>query len=216
MIKNFRISFKNDPEIRIHMQGDFPEESKLKRLSYFMSLSEFENFAAGGYSGSDCNMRMETLGHRVSCYYMDLYQSQAFGTMEVPFVHLDFPVFARKILLKYLKKVTGTGVIELSQKRLDKWVKNYGERTGKVEIMIADPKVKEKLEQNLSDTQFVQNFERLKTIALNSTHTFFQTAVLRLYNDSCGFGWEAMTPKHKTILWGGLIKHSDNTWGVHT
>lgn len=116
--------------------------------------------------------------------------------------------------------------IKLSQTRRDNWDRLYGCGKGNVEV-IADEKTLDSIHNDTTESyegerNFADMFGRLRTIALNNTNAFFQTAKLRIYKEYGGksYGWAAYRPNGNCTLNGGLVDYSreegKHDWSIHT
>ncbi len=159
------------------------------------------------------------------------------GKATVNFCILQFPYFAQKVLLKYVDKLVHQLltlpeeqrreglILTLDQTRRERWCRLYGQGKGQLQERL-EPVVEEHLARCLQEEQDVGGkslefaLESLRAMARNSTHTFFETAVLQLWRDYDGFYFEAYRPNSTRIMNGGVIKHKNNdgsfTWSVHT
>lgn len=127
--------------------------------------------------------------------------------------------------------------LTLSKEQLERLIRLHGQGRGKVKFRFpawdegrTRRHVKECLK--ICDKSFRQNPEReehrrlrerlkrLRNIAINSTHSTSDTAVINLSKDSDGFYWVAQSPHGYRIMNGGVINHSRDPlnpdWSTHT
>lgn len=197
--------------------------SKLGYISFYMTMEEFYNFTKNYFcSFNDLGHNLRTAGDFCTFYDLD-FPSSDNGVMQVPYVNVNIPMFARKVLMKWAQKQWNSlethmerPQLNIDQKRLERWTRLHGRGTGSVVVEMYNDTTetffKEKVEEpgsNLKDM-----VERLQTIARNSTRAFYQTAKVRLSKDWDGFYF--VVPGMN----GGIVNHaredSKADWSIHT
>lgn len=204
-------------------------------------------FATGKINDfADGYHRLSAMGDTVIFYDFDIGQVRAdTGKMEVPFFRANFPVQARKALLRYANKVWR--VIEemhkvdkyfmydriempIEPKTVDRWLRLYGQGKGTVKVQSSDDCLK-RLQKDINESKdskernFNSSWQHVLNIAKNTTYTVFQEAIVYLGTDGDGYYWSAETPVNKNthkryrIMNGGILPHKYNgeiDWSIHT
>jgi len=221
----FEVYSENEKEKKIHMCADLPKDSDLYSISFFFTKEEFKKFASGSWSTFiDITYHCQSIGDMALFFSINVPR-ETYGTMNVPFYSLQFPVFARRIILRAAEKIwaknsTDREKIVVDDERSARWVKQYGDGKGEVEVDIVSPETSQ-LYNEIKDKggEFNDRMERLQTIAKNGTIAFFQTGKVRLMKDWDGFTFDIISPKGKSTMFGGLVNHGRDgkfDWSIHT
>lgn len=205
----------------------------LRYISFYFTRQEFTDIVMGRSSSAcDIGHNLRAFGDMWTFFDLD-FPSKAEGVMQVPYVNLMVPKQAQLIMLKAAKRVWA-GLkknppenrydaprvsITLSQSWRDRMMRLYGVGKGKVQLDLRG--VSElQLEKECQTESFKHAFERVKTIAQNSTRAYFQTATLYISKDREDYYWIARNPKGFTIMNGGIVNHSKDgdapDWSCHT
>lgn len=222
VLSNIEFEILSD-EKRIRFNADLPSDSALRRVSFTFFEDEFGSFANDpNCKFNDIFNQLQVSGDRITLFRMELPTYSGYGTVEVPFVNVYFPLFARRIILGYAVRCWREKKdvrLKVSDARWNRWEKNYSQGSGTVIVDINDRAVP-LYEKNLVHQNFKENVDRLRNIAGSSTRAFFHNARVNIYLDSPnGFYWEAFTPRGKRIMNGGLINHGSDVnpdWSIHT
>lgn len=211
---------------RIAMHAKLPKDSELYSIYFIFSEEEFNRFVRGSWETFvDGFHNCKSVGDLAMFYDINLPKRNAYGIMNVPYYSLQFPTFARKITLRAANKIWAKNSIEretinVSQERAARWVKQYGQGKGEVELELSNERVVEDYKKAYTaGGNFQENIDRLKQIAQNGTNAFFQKGKVRLMYDSAGFLFDIVSPKGKATMFGGLINHGRDgnvDWSIHT
>lgn len=208
------------------IEADVPN-SKIHRISFYMGADEFRAFCKGtaeSFNDIQHNMR-SYFGDHCTFYDMEFLTSEH-GVMQVPYVNVSIPRFVRKALLRWAERRwkeethMERPVIKISQERAERWIRLYGQGTGKIEIKM-DETTKNFLNEKLvePDAESLQNMIcRIESIARNNTNTFFETGIVRLWKDWDGFNF-AVEKNKRRFLYGGIVNHGRDgkpDWSIHT
>jgi hypothetical protein len=205
---------------RIWIQAETGLKERFRFISFIMSLESFEKFSKNSWSyhEEDCYYHLASSGDRVTFYNLELPVHQRAGELNVPFISVNFPMFARRIILRAAKRIVKTGkndTIQVHPLKLARWEKLYSRQSGMVMTLSSTDTFARVQKLERSGSNFLEKLEYLKKIAKNSTSTFWETAKLHLSTDSDGFFWVARNPRGQEILHGGLYER-DGEWHVAT
>jgi len=228
VLKSFRFEIWSDGSHDMcAIRAEMPESAGLTYLWFVMSREEFLGLTSGRMTAAvDCSHHVHALGDTWRFYDLDFPSADA-GSFQVKYYNLTFPRFLQRMLVKVARKVwaykratenSDKQLLEISPARMAKYVRLYGTGSGQVKLD-ATPETLAQVEKFSEDPKFVERLEYLKRIARNSTQTFWQTATLYLSadrHDDSGLYWTAVRPEGRSIMNGGLVKHRDGEWGVHT
>lgn len=208
--------------------------SKLRYISFYMSQKEFESFVTGTCSLVDGAHNLRSFGDNVMFYDLN-FPTDSHGEMTVPYVSVNFPIFCRKILLRWAQKQWGAveshrdrPEINVSTKTLVRWSKNYGTCSGQVRLVVKDSAKEQfvtvKNNSYKHEGNFHDNLRKLVTIGKGYTSRFYETVDVVLSKDWDGFNFhfEKYNPRglsRPVGLYGGLVNHSRDSkpdWSLHT
>ncbi len=227
-LKNFKFSAWNDGDRQAcYIEADVPS-AKLGRIYFYMSRKEFEEFVSGHCSLEDIHHYLRSFGDLATFFDMDV-PNKSYGEMTIPYVNVNFPLFVRRILLKWAEKQWNSAVkchmnrpaISISNKKLENWSRLYGVGTGNFGINIFNERAQELFDGSQSGN-FNDKLEYLTTIAKNHTNAFFQKVNVNLYRDgnSFNFDFKKLSFKQDRFVGfhGGLINHGKDEpdWNIHT
>lgn len=227
-LTKFEFSAWRDGDRRAcYIRAEFPE-SKLKMIYFYMDKEEFLQFCRGSCSITDISHNLNSFGNMVRFYDLD-FPNSSHGTQAVNFVNLNWPIFSRQILLHWAEEQWKSEeshmqrpTIKVSNEKLARWEKNYGNCTGQINLVVCEDS-KEFFNKCNESIQFQTNVERLITIGKGYTQKFFETVNLYLYKDYDGFyfnfGKVKFNGKIQPVgLNGGLINHGKEKpdWSIHT
>lgn len=197
----------------------------LSYISFYMADAEFASIC--NYNNamvSDIGHKLESYGDLLRFYDME-WPAEKSGQMTVRFYSADFPVFARKMLLKIARRVWKYGpqdetrtVLDIDSKRFARWNKLYSVGSGKVELVMDDV-TKNYFEERLSEpgNDLRKQVDTLLSIGKNGTYRFWHTGKVRLSKDSDDFYFRIISPNGGPILNGGIVFHrSSKNWSIHT
>ena len=220
------------------------ESPGLRWLWFVFTADEFRELVGGrGSTASDGYHKLSTVGESWTFYDLEM-PSKSSGIMSVPYLRVNFPRTFMRAVLRLVRKTWKSqraalknGIdsrdiprvyLEVSAKHREKSARLYGNGLGNVNVEYDDPTTAEWLsrcEKEGGET-FNRMWERVKTIARNTTYGFHQTATVRISKDGRswddGFRWVAISPRGSRVMDGGLINHGGrenqpaHAWSIHT
>lgn len=225
---DFEFSAWRDGERRACMIYAKMPNSKLGRISFYMSQDEFEQFCTGSCSINDIGHNLRSMGDMATFYDLN-FETSLHGVMNVPYINLHFPIFVRKILRMWAQKQWNSTethqqrpVIKVSNDKLERWTKNYGHGTGQVNLIV-DEQNKEFFEECNTSESFKENVQRLLTIGKGYTSAFYEAIDCKLAKDWDGFYFSFGKVKFNNHVIsigfnGGLVNHGKekSDWSIHT
>jgi len=236
-----KLSFEfsiDDKTNKLYIRADLErkdDEKGLRHISFFMYEDELKEFAKNQFDKTlnDIRHRMNICGDTITFYDFEFPSHRSSGTFEVPFLSLEIPRFVRKMILRIGRNIWSNlrknyseenryktpTEFQFTEKQAEKLLSKYGQAKGSVDLQIQE-EIAGRFEEDKKDPQFRNMFERLQCIARNSTDAVHQQSHLQIFRDSDSYYWQALTPKNKRIMNGGLIQHSRDKdkpdWSIHT
>lgn len=216
----------NDSKM-ISMHAELPEDSDLRCISFFFTKDDFEKFVKSDWDTIvDITHRCYVCGDLAVFYDFDVPRV-SYGKMELPYYSMNFPQFVRRVILRAANKIWKTNSedrvrINIDDKKLARWVNQYGRASGRVELELASEATEDLFyEAKSKSSNFEDNIEKLMTIAKNGTNCFYHTGKVRLLKDTYmdSFTFNIISPKGRSTMFGGLINHGRNgdaDWSIHT
>ncbi len=229
-LTEFRFSAWNDGDRQAcYIEASVPE-GKLRKIYFYMSRDEFESFASGKVNSfNDISHNLRSIGDNVTFYDLD-FPNKNFGELTVPYVNINFPIFVRKILLKWANKQWNSNIkchnlrpdIIINQNRLERWVRLYGCGSGCCVLKFYNEKDEEHYQLNKSEN-FGLAVQHLIKVGENNTFCFFDKVSLNLSKDGEGFYFSftkhGFKESKQVFFNGGLINHGTKenpNWSIHT
>jgi hypothetical protein len=204
---------------------------------FTLTDSEITDILLKGGTAHDLLRRIELSSDRVIVYSVGglSYEGPDSGRREVKYRRLNFPFHLWRVLLRYgklvkpvLKKAEADRDskyeeryrdVDLSLARRQRWVKLYGQGKGQLQVTMPEESRAFFVECAARSPEFVERYENVERIALNSTVGFMETAKLKVFKDYDGFYWEALSPSGRRIMNGGIVNHGTTEkpdWSIHT
>lgn len=227
---------------RFMIRAQRPEGSEGPRyISFYMGDDELKQFADNHFSFTldDITHRLHISGDVITFYDFEIPMKSS-GTMQIPFVKVSFPWYARRILFRIASRIwKGLRANYSEERKYDvprvrfsftesqgfRLEKKYGSGSGSVKLNIQE-EIANRFESDRNnpcqhrDGLFSNQFDRLMCIARNSTHASWEQSKLNIYKDGDSYFWTATSSKNKQIMHGGLINHARNgespRWSIHT
>lgn len=199
-------------------------EGPYKGIWFVILNKELDDFTTPtlGITMHDIGHHMHICGDTCTFYDFSI-PSKATGTMEIPYVSVNIPLFVRKVLTRYARLVqkglsdSDRVEVTLSHERIARWKKLYGIGKGSVDVELAsyygDEDVAATLEERKKKGNFTEMLGRLEQIERNQTYAFFQKRTLRIAKDWDGYTFVSGG------LFGGLVNHGteeEPNWSIHT
>jgi len=194
----------------VSLREEFPG-SELQYINFIFSIDEFDSFV-NNKTNVYCDLYLIMRSDEDSLTIFNLEPSnKEHGVLNVPFVKMKLPIFARKILQRYKRLSKKDNLeIEISNDKLNKWNKLYGIGTGqcKLNLSLEDQM---RFESHLNNSTFNNCINTLITMAKRRTKAFFEKCELSLFFN------ERYEEYSFTIvnLHGGIINSNEN-WSIHT
>jgi transposase-like protein len=206
----------------------------LRWIWFVVDRTDFDALVDGKAStAADGYHKLDVCGDAWTFYDMEILRDAA-GTMSVPYYRAEIPRIFGKLLARVARRVWtmqrefGTEesrgekvTLEFSAEYRARIVKLYGQGKGQVEWR-TQPETRERIDAlALEDKGFAERIAQLERIARNTTRGFHERASLYIGKDHGGsFFWNAMNPRGRSVLVGGLINHGAKTgasdWSLHT
>src|SRR5260221_13726771 len=102
-LKDFEFSAWRDGDRTACMIYAKVPGSKLNSISFYMDQDEFERFCTGSASITDISHSLRSFGDLVTFYDLD-FDTASHGVSQVAYVNIKFPLFVRKVLLRWAQK----------------------------------------------------------------------------------------------------------------
>ncbi len=222
---------RNNGEGMVALEAQEPREEGegVKYLSFYFTLDEFNGLFTGKLgSCNDIGHNVRSMGGEVFTFYDMEFSSQSRGVMKVPFVNVNIPRYVSRVLMRVvrmtLRHCEPDGKrkrVELSHANRERWLRQYGQGTGKVEIDVTSPESAAFFTdcRTHGGETFTRCIEGLKNIARNTTYRHTDVGTVKLSKDWDGFYFKIITPRGSCTLNGGVINHGrdgGHDWSTHT
>jgi hypothetical protein len=214
--------------IALHASEPLVGTEGIRYLSFYFTHEEFSGVLVGRLSGcSDCSHNLRRFGELYTFYDME-FSRHVRGVMHVPFVNVSIPRYVAKILDRVVRMALrgcepdgGRITVELSFATRERWMRQYGQGTGKVNVDVSDEKSAAFFTEMCTHggETFARCIENLKDIARNTTYRHTDVGTVKLFKDYDGFYFCIITPRGSQGLNGGVINHGRDgkyDWSTHT
>jgi len=201
----------------------------IRYLSFYMRLQEFEDLMDGKASSlTDISHNVRRMGELYTFYDLEFGAPHTFGAMKAPYVNIMLPHYVTRILrravrmtLRHCEPGGERKSVEVSVLNRERWLRQYGQGTGKVEIDVASPEGAAFFTEcrTHGGETFTRCIENLKAIARNTTYRHTDVGTVKLSKDWDGFYFRIITPRGSCSLNGGVINHGrdgEHSWSTHT
>lgn len=220
----FMISFDRDVSVK-----------GIRRMMFYMGEAELEALERNTFSHTleDVIHRLNISGDRLTFYDFEIPLRHAEGTMEVPYLSVHFPVMARRIVARVVRRIWNNlranltpenrydiprVRFSLTPQQAERLSCNYGCGTGDVNVLVRED-TRERYALDLQNESFRQRIDQLKAGCRNSTQAKWQRSELSLSRDWDGYFFVDRSPKGRERMHGGIINHGrgqEPDWSIHT